>query len=63
MRRSLVLLVAAGAAAVALPAAPAIADPGGDPPCEFHVHEPDVEVDPDGPYYVTITPRYPHYTC
>ncbi len=58
MRRCLVLLVAAGAAFVATPAH---ADPG-DPPCDL-VHEPDVEVDPDGPHYVTITPRYPHITC
>lgn len=60
MRRTLVLLAAAGAAFVATPAS---ADPGGDPPCEFTFHQPDVQIDPDGPYYVTITPRYPQYTC
>lgn len=60
MRRCLVLLAAAGVACVALPAA---ADPGGDPPCQFTVYQPDVTVDPDGPYFVTVTPRRPEYTC
>ena len=62
MRRCL-YLVLAGAAFATAPATAGSGDGCCDPPCRFTVAEPDVQIDPDGPHYVTITPRYPQYTC